>query len=86
MANQWKLDRGVPLALLGGIGLQTCIAIWWAATFSAAITERVGVLEKQMAVSAPISERLVKIETKFDGIKETVDKIEALIRQPVRAP
>jgi hypothetical protein len=88
--DHWKIDRHVPLALLGGIALQTGIAIWWAASFSAAITGRVDVLEKQMAgtvaVSAPVSERLVRVEVQLGAVKETVDKIEALIRQPVPRP
>lgn len=83
MSGHWKVDRHIPLALIGAIGLQTAIAIWWAATFSASITGRVEVIEKQLVTTAPISERMVRVEVQLGAVKETVDKIEALIR---RAP
>lgn len=86
LASRWKIDRHVPLALIGAILLQSAVAIYWAGSFSASITGRVDVLEKQMAISAPVSERIVRLETKFDSVKETVDKIEALIRGVSRAP
>jgi hypothetical protein len=83
---RWQIDRHVNLSMVGAIALQTAIAIWWAATFSASITGRVEVLERQAVTTAPLSERLVKIETKFDGMTETLTEIKNLIRQvPTRS-
>lgn len=96
MASQWKIDRHVPLALIGAILLQSAVGIWWAASFSATTTgrldasdTRVTAIERQMittvSAAGPVSERLVRVEVQIGTIKETVDKIEALIRRAPRA-
>lgn len=88
VTSRWKLDRHVPLALLAGIGLQTFVAIWWAATFSATITGRVDAqgdriitLERTVTSLGPISERLVKMETKFDAVVDTLKEIKTAIEK-----
>lgn len=91
--RQWVLDKRIPLPLLAGIGLQTGAFIWWVATFSASITGRVDAqgdriinLEHTVTSLGPISERLVKMETKFDGMAESLTEIKNLLRQvPTRA-
>lgn len=85
MAARWTIDRHVPLALIGAILLQSAVGIWWAGSFSAATSGRLDVLEKQAMTTAPVSERLVRVEVQIGTIKETVDKIEALIRRAPRA-
>lgn len=93
-AARWKIDRHVPLALIGAIMLQTAIAIWWAASFSATTTGRLDASDSRVTALertadrttlglVPMSERLVRLEVQLGTIKETTDKIEALIR---RAP
>lgn len=94
MPAHWKLDKRVPLPLLCAIGLQTAIAIWWAASFSATTTGRLDANDSRVTALertadrttlglVPMSERLVRLEVQLGTIKETTDKIEALIR---RAP
>lgn len=86
--RHWVLDKRIPLPLLAGIGLQTGAFIWWVATFSAVITGRVDAqgdrivnLEHTVTSLGPISERLVKMETKFDAVAESLTEIKALLRQ-----
>lgn len=84
--GRWQLDRHFNLSIVGAIILQSAIAIWWVATFSAAISGRVEVLEQKVAAAAPISERLVRLETKFDAAVDTLQEIKAILRQgPPRA-
>lgn len=86
MTSKWTIDKHIPLAMIGAIAMQSAVAIWWAATFSASITGRVDVLERQALTAAPLSERMVKLETKFDGMAETLVEIKNLLRQvPTRA-
>lgn len=79
--TSWVIDKHIPLALLCAIGVQSCTAVWWAASVSG----RIDVLERQANASAPISERLVKLETKFDSVSETLTEIKNILRQPPRA-
>lgn len=86
--RQWVLDKRIPLPLLAGIGLQTGAFIWWVATFSASITGRVDAqgdriinLEHTVTSLGPISERLVKMETKFDAVVDTLKDIKAAIEK-----
>lgn len=94
MTSQWKLDRHVPLAMIGAILLQSAVAIWWAASFSATTTGRLDASDSRVTALerttdrttlslVPMSERLVRLEVQLGTVKETTDKIEALIR---RAP
>lgn len=86
--RQWVLDKRIPLPLLAGIGLQTGAFIWWVATFSASITGRVDAqgdriinLEHTVTSLGPISERLVKMETKFDAVVDTLKEIKMAIEK-----
>lgn len=84
--SRWQLDRHVNLSIIGAILLQSAVAIWWAASFSASISGRVEVLEQKVAAAAPISERLVRLETKFDAAAETLQEIKTILRQvPTRS-
>ena len=86
--TRWKVDRHIPVALLIALFAQTGGAIWWAASTSG----RVDVLERQAVAnasavvatatsSATLSERMVKLETKFDGVAESLTEIKNILRQ-----
>jgi hypothetical protein len=76
--EHWVLDKKIPLALIGAIILQGFVALWWAA----GMNNRVEVLERQAVSTAPMSERLVKLETKFDAAIETLAEIKVILRSP----
>jgi hypothetical protein len=89
----WHIDKHIPLALVGAIMLQTAAGVWWAATTSS----RVDGLERDRATavvavdtaarnSSAISERMVKLETKFDGMADSLTEIKNILRQPPRQP
>jgi hypothetical protein len=73
--NQWHLDRKVPLALILTIVGQTVVAAWGASN----LWTRVGELERQMQTAAPQFERIIRVETKVDGISGSLAEIKALI-------
>jgi len=90
--KNWHLDKRVPIALIGVILAQTFAGGWWAATTG----ERLSALERDRTTSAiavdtaaksssSLSERMVRIETKFDGVVDTLTEIKNILRQPPRS-
>jgi hypothetical protein len=73
--KQWHLDKKVPLALIITIVGQTIVAAWGASN----LWTRVGELERQMQIAAPQFERVIRLETKMDGITGSLSEIKALI-------
>jgi len=75
--RQWHLDKKVPLALIMTIVCQTIVAAWGASN----LWTRVGELERQMQIAAPQFERIIRLETKVDGITGSLSEIKALINR-----
>jgi hypothetical protein len=75
----WHLDRKVPIALIVALAAQTGAVSWWAATLSV----RVDLLERQVTTIGPQAERIIRLESKVDGISGTLSEIKTLIdRRP----
>jgi hypothetical protein len=77
--RQWHLDKKVPLALIMTIIGQTVVAAWGASN----LWTRVGELERQMQIAAPQFERIIRLETKVDGITGSLSEIKALINRRI---
>jgi hypothetical protein len=77
--RQWHLDKKVPLALIMTIIGQTVVAAWGASN----LWTRVGELERQMRTAAPQFERIIRLETKVDGITGSLSEIKALINRRI---
>jgi hypothetical protein len=73
--SQWHLDKKVPLALIVTIIAQTIIAAWAASN----IWTRVGELEHKVELAAPQAERIIRLETKVDGITGSLAEIKTLM-------
>ena len=73
--RQWHLDKKVPLALIITIIGQTIFAAWGASN----LWTRVSELERQTQLAAPQFERIVRLETKVDGITGSLAEIKALV-------
>jgi hypothetical protein len=73
--RQWHLDRKVPIALIVALAVQTSAVSWWAATLSA----RVDLLERQAVAIGPQAERIIRLESKVDGITGALWEIKGLI-------
>lgn len=77
--RQWHLDKKVPLALIMTIIGQTVVAAWGASN----LWTRVGELERQMRLASPQFERIIRLETKVDGITGSLSEIKALINRRI---
>jgi hypothetical protein len=75
--THWALDKRVPIALILTIAIQTGGLIWWASDVNA----RVAQLERQAAVAAPQPERIIRLETQIEAIREGIAEIKTLIRR-----
>lgn len=78
--KHWTLDRKVPLALIVAVAVQTFSMGW----FAAALSSRVDILERQATGFVPQTERLIRLETKMENLREGLVEIKALLRPPSR--
>lgn len=80
---KWHLDRRVPLGLIFTLLLQMGIGIWWVSKAEA----RLSVIEKITDATPSISDRLITLEAKSEGIAASLARIEARMqREDERLP
>jgi hypothetical protein len=75
----WRLDRKVPLALIGVLFVQSMGLAWFASNGST----RLDAVEKQVLAYAPQAERLIRVETKTETILASVAEIKDILRRPL---
>jgi hypothetical protein len=75
--DHWHLDRRVPIALIVTIAVQTAGIVWWASDVNA----RVAQLERQAVAAAPQPERIIRLETQIEAIREGIAEIKVLVRR-----
>jgi hypothetical protein len=78
--RHWHLDKQVPVALIATIicgGLAHTLTLVW---FASNIWTRVGDLEKKVETAAPQIERIIRLETKVDGLHTGIQEVKALLR------
>lgn len=73
--DRWRIDRKIPLPLIGFLALQMGLGIWWAASIEA----RVGQVERQVNLSGPQGERIIRLETKLDAISDRITEIKGTL-------
>jgi hypothetical protein len=74
--NHWHLDKRVPVALIFTLLLQMGAAIWWVSKAEARLTA----IEKVTEASPSISDRLITLEAKSEGIAASLLRIEARLQ------
>lgn len=79
MAERWKIDRHIPVALLCAFALQTGTAIWWASS----INSRVDTIERQLLLNAPQGDRLTRVEVKLDALADAIKDVKDFLRSKV---
>ncbi len=68
MAKQdWHLDKKIQIGTLVGVIIYTITAVWYAS----ALNSRVGAIEARQQNGVGAFERIVKLETNQDNLKET---------------
>lgn len=70
-AQHWVLDKRVPIAVVVTIILQTAGMVWWAANLS----NRVSNLEQTSTNERDRGDRLIRLETQQEAVKETLGTI-----------
>ena len=76
---KWQIDRHVPIALIFTLMVQGAGIVWWAA----GITDRLGHVEKHIEKTSAHTERLTRVETKVDGISDTLIEIKDAVKTKV---
>jgi hypothetical protein len=74
--REWHLDKKVPLALIVTLLVQSGAFIWWAAKADS----RLDALERTSNASAPVIERVVRLETKVDAIGDSINDMKVMLR------
>lgn len=78
--GHWTIDRHIPAALIFTIVVQTIGVIMWATK----LADRVENLEKtahqSTAIVAPMNDRVTRLETRLEGIKDDLTEIKVLLR------
>lgn len=75
--GSWHLDKKVPVAIIGAILLQTGGIVWWAGSAS----ERLTALERKAEITAPYAERLARVETNLESVRDGVLEIKSILRK-----
>lgn len=72
----WTIDKRLSPAFITGIAVQTAIIVGFVMTLNV----RVAQVEKGVDEYRPQIEKIIRIETKVDDIKERLTGIEAILR------
>lgn len=68
MAQSWHIGKEVQIGTLIGVIIYTITAVWYAS----ALNSRVGAIETKQQTGITAFERLIKVETNQDNLKETL--------------
>lgn len=79
--QRWEIDRHVPIALIFTLLVQGAGIVWWAA----GITDRLSHVERHIEKTLPQADRLTRVETKVDGIVDTLGEIKTAVQTRVTA-
>jgi len=71
-ADNWHLDKRVPVAFLLALLAQTMAATW----FTSALNSRVGTLEVKQQNAITAYERLIRLEVKFESIELLINRMD----------
>lgn len=86
LANNWHLDKRIPLALIFTALAQIGTFIWWAAKTDEGVTalnNRVALLEASELSRSAIIERVIRVEEKISNINSTMQRVEKNIESLV---
>ena len=85
--THWHLDKRVPISIIVTLVLQTLTFVYLGTTWKADIDHRIGSLEKDGTLRSALelrmdviranqADRLTALETKFDFIQKSLERIE----------
>jgi cyclopropane fatty-acyl-phospholipid synthase-like methyltransferase len=71
--KEWHLDRKVTLALILSLLANAGATVW----FAAQLDQRVTTIENRQEQWASSPERITKVETQIEGVREGIKRIES---------
>ena len=80
MAEQWSLERKIPLGVIVALVVQSGGALAWAG----GAAERIATLEQRLDRQAGVNERLARLEMQADGVRASLLRIEAKLDREER--
>ena len=75
--SPWRLDRSIPLGVILALTLQTAGALMW----TGAANERLDQLEPRADASAPVAERLARLEAHAAYSRAALERIERRLEE-----
>lgn len=72
----WTIDKRLSLPFIAGVIVQTAVIVGFVATLNFRVTQ----VEKGVDEYRPQIEKIIRIETKVDDIKERLTGIESILR------
>lgn len=75
--KHWKLDRRIPIAVIGALVMQMMGAIIWVTELDA----RVSYVENQSLGNINANEKFARLEERLDAIRQNVDSIKRDVSQ-----
>lgn len=76
----WHVERGIPIATLVAMVIQTGAVIWWAS----GIDNRVAALEKNNSNTAWQAEKIIRMDEKLNGVQSSISELKTVLQQPNR--
>lgn len=71
----WRVDRTIPVSLIIAIAFQTGGAVW----FASRMDFRVTAVEQTVTQVAPQGERLIRLETQLDAVRNDLKEVKQLL-------
>jgi hypothetical protein len=81
-SGNWHLDKRIPIALILALVGHAGATIWWGAD----ITARLSQVERMQQASAPQVERIIRLETRMEGIADRLVEIRNILQQREMRP
>lgn len=73
----WHLEKGIPIATLLAMVLQTAAVVWWAS----GIDSRVAALEKNNSNTAWQAEKIIRMDEKLNGVQISISELKTVLQQ-----
>ncbi len=70
--KEWHLDRKVTLSLIAALLINAGATVWFAAQLDQRVTE----IEEKQSRFLVVPQRLTRVETQVDGVREDLSRIE----------
>lgn len=75
-AGHWSVEKKIPVAMILALAMHAAATIWWGAD----VTARLSQVERMQQTNAPHIERIIRLETRMEGISDRLVEIRNLLQ------